>query len=138
MKEMFGKWGLDLYEKVRGRDDSPVLEDYEVKSVGEQETFPEDTRNSDFILKCLMAMAKNVMARFFQLGFKTFRTVVVIVRFSDFETKTRSRTISEPSGSQKKLETEAIKLLLPFLDRRENPKKKMFRLIGIRIEKLEK
>ena len=138
MKEMFGKWGLDLYEKIRGRDDSPVQEDYEVKSVGEQETFSEDTRDSNFIVKKLMEMCKNVMARLSESGFKSFRTVVVIVRFADFETKTRSHTLSQPEDSQKKLETEALKLILPFLDRRENPKKKLIRLIGLRVERLLK
>jgi DNA polymerase IV (DinB-like DNA polymerase) len=32
----------------------------------------------------------------------------------------------------------AMKLLMPFLDRRENPRRKLLRLIGVRVEKLEK
>ena len=31
-----------------------------------------------------------------------------------------------------------MKLLMPFLDRRENPKRKLIRLIGVRVEKLGK
>ena len=31
-----------------------------------------------------------------------------------------------------------MKLLMPFLDHRENPKRKMIRLIGVRVEKLGK
>jgi hypothetical protein len=31
-----------------------------------------------------------------------------------------------------------MKLLMPFLDQRENPKRKLIRLIGVRVEKLEK
>ena len=31
-----------------------------------------------------------------------------------------------------------MKLLIPFLDRRENPKGKLIRLIGVRVEKLGK
>jgi hypothetical protein len=31
-----------------------------------------------------------------------------------------------------------MKLLMPFLDRRENPKHKLIRLIGVRVEKLGK
>jgi len=30
-----------------------------------------------------------------------------------------------------------LKLLLPFLDGRENPRRKMIRLIGVKIEKLQ-
>jgi hypothetical protein len=36
----------------------------------------------------------------------------------------------------KQLEAEALKLFLPFLDRRENPQRKLIRLIGVRVEKL--
>jgi len=35
------------------------------------------------------------------------------------------------------LQREALKLLLPFLDHRENPQRKLFRLLGLRVEKLE-
>jgi hypothetical protein len=35
------------------------------------------------------------------------------------------------------LESEALQLLLPFLDSRENPKRKKIRLVGVRAEKLE-
>jgi DNA polymerase IV (DinB-like DNA polymerase) len=34
------------------------------------------------------------------------------------------------------LRREAMKLLLPFLDWRENPQRKLIRLLGLRVEKL--
>ena len=37
----------------------------------------------------------------------------------------------------KKFELETLKLILPFLDKRKNPKLKKIRLVGVRIEKLE-
>jgi len=36
------------------------------------------------------------------------------------------------------LEEEARKLFLPFLDERENPQGKLIRLLGVRVEKLER
>lgn len=138
LQQMFGKWGLDLYEKVRGHDDSPIQEDYEVKSVGEQETFAKDTRDCNFIMGCLMRMCEGILRRFLEAGFKTFRTVVVTIRFADFETKSRSHTLAAPTNNLKDLEFEAIKLLLPFLDHRENPRLKLIRMIGVRIEKMTK
>jgi len=59
------------------------------------------------------------------------------VRFADFETHTRARTLPQPAETVAALEFEAWKLLLPFLDRRENLKRKPIRLIGVRIEKLQ-
>ncbi|KKW45391.1 MAG: hypothetical protein A3A43_03580 [Candidatus Liptonbacteria bacterium RIFCSPLOWO2_01_FULL_56_20] len=138
MREMLGKWGADLYEKVRGRDASPLVEEWEAKSIGEQETFEQDTKDLHFVTERLQALARTVVKRLGAGGFKTFRTVVLTVRFSDFETKTRSRTLETPTDSYETLEFETMKLLLPFFDKRENPRKKLIRLIGVRVEKLSK
>ena len=35
------------------------------------------------------------------------------------------------------LKREAFKLMMPFLDRRENPQNKKIRLLGVRVEKLQ-
>jgi DNA polymerase IV (DinB-like DNA polymerase) len=132
----FGKWGRALYERVRGRDDDPVQESGEVKSIGEQETFLHDTLESHTLMAHIKAMGRDVLARLAHAGYGTFRTVVVTVRFADFETKSRSHTLPQPMASMKDLEVEVMKLFLPFLDRRENPELKLIRLIGVRVEKL--
>lgn len=131
-----GKWGGDLYRKARGEDDSPVQESDEVKSVGEQETFGEDTRDLGFLTERLKYLAGEVHRRFTAGGFKIFRTVVLTVRFADFETKSRTHTLAEPSGERGVIEFETLKLLLPFVDTRENPARKKIRLLGVRVEKL--
>jgi len=136
MVEMLGKWGGDLYHKIRGIDDSEVTEEYEVKSIGEQETFLEDSLDFKFVMERLQALCQGVFRSFKQSDFKSFKNVTVTVRFSGFETKSRSHTISKPSATLTILKGEAIKLLMPFFDARENPNRKKIRLIGVRIEKL--
>jgi DNA polymerase IV (DinB-like DNA polymerase) len=136
LQALLGRWGFDLYEKVRGRDESPVVEAYEAKSIGEQETFLEDTDAPAFVSERLRTLCQNVFERFRDSGFGGFRTVVITVRFADFETKTRSHTLREGVATREVLETEAFQLFQPFLDSRENPKRKKFRLVGVRIEKL--
>jgi DNA polymerase IV (DinB-like DNA polymerase) len=136
--ERFGKWGPSLYERIRGRHDSPLVTEWEPKSVGEQETFAQDTRDLEFIFSRLWFLCREVCRRFTAGGFHTFRTVVVTVRFSDFETFTRSYTLPQPAESPRTLRFHAMKLLMPFLDRRENPRHKLLRLIGVRVEKLGK
>jgi DNA polymerase IV (DinB-like DNA polymerase) len=137
-RAMFGKRGSDLYEKAHGRDESPVEETYEVKSIGEQETFERDTRDSEFLVERLRAICRDVMGRLAAEGCTHFRTVVLTVRFADFETKSRSHTLSSPTSDPIVLEEEARKLFLPFLDERENPQGKLIRLLGVRVEKLER
>src|SRR5207247_2580438 len=76
-------------------------------------------------------------AELVRLGIRLVRDLKRLSRNADFETHTRAYTITQPADSVAALEFEAWKLLLPFLDRRENPKRKPIRLIGVRIEKLQ-
>ena len=138
LQGMFGKRGLDFHEKVHGRDESPVQENYEAKSIGEQETFQEDTRDSQTLVERLRTRCQDVVRRVLVEGFTHFRRVVLTVRFADFETHSRSHTFPSPSADLRILEEEATKLFVPFLDERENPHGKLIRLIGVRVEKLER
>ncbi|MBI2640164.1 MAG: DNA polymerase IV [Candidatus Sungbacteria bacterium] len=135
--EWFGKWGGDMYEKARGIDDDPVAEDRAAKSIGEQETFEKDTFDSRILIRALQKLARSVFANAKDQNF-LFKTVSITVRFIDFETKTRAHTLKTTVRDYKAFEREALKLFLPFLDRRENPKKKLIRLIGVRAEHVQR
>jgi len=135
---MFGAWGTTLSEYSRGNSDEPVSGERETKSIGEQETFAEDTLDPGFILERVRALIACVFERFSQNGFRTFRTVVLTVRFADFTTTTRSHTSRAALGTRTALDGEALRLLLPFLDARENPGRKKIRLVGVRVEKFSR
>ncbi|HWO41394.1 MAG TPA: DNA polymerase IV [Candidatus Eisenbacteria bacterium] len=138
--EWFGKWGARLFEKVRGIDDSEVSNDWTRKSLGEQETFEADTRDQSIIIARLDRMAERIIAKLLAKEFKGFRTVTLTVRFSDFQTSNRSRTLKDGVSIEgdvsSRLKETAASLLMPFFDARENPRDKAFRLIGLRVEKL--
>ena len=138
--EWFGKWGTRLFEKVRGVDDSEVSNESTRKSLGEQETFAQDTRDPALVTARLDAMAERIIAKLKEKEFTGFRTVTVTVRFGDFQTTHRSRSfkggVSVEDNGEPRLKEAAQTLLLPFFDARENPRAKAFRLIGLRVEKL--
>ncbi len=134
--EWLGKWGDDVYERARGVSLSPVSNEWERKSVGEQETFEQDTLDRSFVLERARALAAGVFARMLADGVRGFRTVTVTVRFEHFVTVSRSLTAETPLLTQDALEGTAHRLLLPFFDERENPKSRRIRLIGVRVEKL--
>ena len=136
LAEAMGKWGAWLLGMARGRDDSPVEESGEIKSIGEQETFLEDTLDAGLILSRLEDMAARVIGRMKAEGFKGFRTGVLIIRFADFETRTKSTTVKSPVSTADGLMILITPLLEPFLNGRQNPELKMVRLIGLRVEKL--
>jgi DNA polymerase IV (DinB-like DNA polymerase) len=140
LTEWFGKWGQRLFEKASGIDDSEVSNEWTRKSLGEQETFEEDTRSQSIVLERLDLMAERIIAKLRGKEFKGFRTVTVTIRFGDFQTANRSRTIKDGirigDDALRRLKEEARSLIQPFFDNRENPRRKAFRLIGLRVEKL--
>jgi DNA polymerase IV (DinB-like DNA polymerase) len=142
LTEWFGKWGQRLFEKARGIDDSAVSNDWTRKSLGEQETFEQDTRSSAVITERLHSMAERIIGKLREKEFMGFRTVTVTVRFADFQTSNRSRslksgiTVNNNEQALELLKQEALSLLDPFFDTRENPRGKAIRLIGLRVEKL--
>ena len=136
LREWFGKGGEDLHRKARGLSDDPVSNDWERKSVGEQETFEADSLDHAFVLGRAHELASTVFRRFVAERFSAFRTVMVTVRFSGFMTVSRSKTGKAPFTGEEELQAEVRQLLEPFFDARENPKAKKIRLIGVRVEKL--
>jgi DNA polymerase IV (archaeal DinB-like DNA polymerase) len=142
LTEWFGKWGQRLFEKARGIDDSVVSNEWTRKSLGEQETFEQDTHSRSEVTKRLYAMAERIIGKLRGKEFSGFRTITLTVRFSDFQTSNRSRsfksgiTVNNNDQAIELLKQETLSLLEPFFDGRENPRGKAIRLIGLRLEKL--
>jgi DNA polymerase IV (DinB-like DNA polymerase) len=126
----FGKFGATLFEQARGRDDRPVEEKHEVKSIGQQTTFAEDTNNRGLLLKTLATLASDVHGQL-QAGTFLYRTVTVIIRFANFETHTSSHTLRKHTESIATLKAQSLKLALPFLQSRRK-----MRLVGVRVSHL--
>jgi DNA polymerase IV (DinB-like DNA polymerase) len=131
-----GRWGTDLAAKARGISDGPVASHYERKSIGEQTTFQEDTLDAGFILERAQSLTRHVFHGLTSRNFTSFRTIAITVRFSNFTTLTRSHTPKTPVATEDAMWVGVLRLLLPFLDRRENPRLRPIRLIGVRAERL--
>ena len=46
---MFGKVGESIYEKARGVDNTPLILEEIIKSIGKEHTFEKDTRDPEII-----------------------------------------------------------------------------------------
>jgi DNA polymerase IV (DinB-like DNA polymerase) len=136
LAEWFGRWGEDLHAKARGSSDSVVSNEWEPKSVGEQETFEVNTLDADFILERVRGLAAEVFTRLQRQGFRACRTVTITVRFAHFRTVTRAHTLRGEIASETALYGAAAELFAPFFDARANPRGTKIRLIGVRAEKL--
>lgn len=138
LEEMFGKHGVSMYYSTKGIDDTPITEYHEVKSIGEQITFDKNTLDFAFIFDMFRGLSDNVFNKFIRSDFFKFYTLIITIRFADFETKTSSKSFKQgiTQNEKKRFNLEVLKLILPFLDKRRNPRKKLIRLIGVRVEKL--
>lgn len=89
--QRFGKFGHSLYRKVRGIDNSPVKVDRDRKSVGKESTFLEDLKTEEEITQALRQLANKVQESL-KRNQKHGKTVVLKMRYGDFDTQTRRRT----------------------------------------------
>lgn len=119
-----------LHELAWGRDPRAVAPGREEKSLGHETTFEIDVVDPDAIHRTLLELADAVGARLRRAGVRA-RTVSLKLRFSDFATITRSRTLSEATDVGRRLAEEARSLYDAA-----NPDRRPVRLVGVRAEQL--
>jgi DNA polymerase IV (archaeal DinB-like DNA polymerase) len=127
LTETFGVAGTQMYIMAHGVDRSEVEERTGIKSISHETTFEEDTADVQGVLQALDVLAEEV-SKEAQDQKLFFKTVTIKVRFENFETHTRSKTLQFMTSRPKDLKKNARELLLPFLqlDRK-------VRLIGVRV-----
>lgn len=86
--------GRQLHALAHNRDDRAVEPDRLVRSVGHEETFPVDHRDRAVLVAEATRLADRTAARLRASGHRA-RTVQLKVRFGDFRTITRSRTLPD-------------------------------------------
>ncbi len=119
-----------LYELSWGRDERSVETNEPEKSVGNEETFSKDLDQAEDILREVLRLSEKVAARLRQAGLMG-RTITLKVRFSNFSTITRSKTLLDPTDVAKEI-YEVAKTLFEGLKLDQV----RVRLVGVRVEKL--
>jgi DNA polymerase-4 len=97
LEETFGRWGTALYRKARGIDSYEFFIDAEPKSLSHNQTFGEDTNDRELLHSTLSYLCQKASKRLRDAGLHA-GTVTLTLRFADFKTITRNRTLAEPSG----------------------------------------
>jgi DNA polymerase-4 len=132
LTEKFGKsYGHYLYDASRGMDDSPLVTYWEPKSISREMTFQVDVKDWQTIAKALAALAKEVVDDIKDHGYRA-KTITIKIRFSDFQTFTRAKTISDYTDSEEEIRRAAFTCL------KRIELNKRVRLIGVRASSLEK
>lgn len=130
--QRFGKWGLALHERANGKDPRQVEPETESKQYSTEETFPKDLLSIAVMQEKLKSYAQEVFFGLRESG-RMGRTVILKVKYHDFETITRSKTLlSQPQTWMQVYETACSLFLKKTL-----AGKKPIRLLGIGISGLE-
>lgn len=119
-----------LHDLANGRDPRSVVTERHEKSVGHEETFATDVLNRAVLERELLRLSARTGERLRAKGLEA-RTIAIKVRWSDFETVTRSRTLMEATNVTRRI-TETARALFADLDDLRRP----VRLIGVRGEQL--
>lgn len=122
--------GRHVWNFAFGRDERPVQARTEAKSLGKETTFPVDVPDGPQLRAHLARLVASVGERMRRRGLYP-RTVTVKVRFPDFTTRTRSRTVAEGIRDDETLFRHASALLDGFRLRRP------LRLLGVSVSQFQ-
>jgi len=122
--------GPALHALAWGRDSRPVMPTRRERSIGADETFSFDVDDPAYIHRELLKLSDRTAARVRAAGM-VGRTISIKVRFSDFTTITRSRTLRDPTDVSREIYTTAQALFDGLGLQRAR-----LRLVGVRMEGL--
>jgi nucleotidyltransferase/DNA polymerase involved in DNA repair len=125
LRQMLGmSLGSHLHELARGHDERPVVPDWEPKSISNETTFEEDTRDRELLVQTIRRLSESVGRRLRRENYRA-RKVTLKLRYEPFETHTRQVSVKQPVDTDEEIMRLALSLFSQFtLDRR-------IRLIGV-------
>jgi DNA polymerase IV len=129
--KQFGKTGHFYYQIARGIDERPVNPNRIRKSIGAETSFDPDLEDIDKIEQALNAIAQVVEQRLERTGAKG-RTIMLKVKFADYQQITRSRTMLEFIDGESQ-----VSLLAQELLRSVEIEQQKVRLLGITLSNLD-
>jgi DNA polymerase IV len=122
--------GPALYALAWGRDSRPVMPTRRERSIGADETFSFDVDDPAYIRRELLKLSDRTAARVRAAGM-VGRRITIKVRFSDFTTITRSKTLRDPTDVSRDIYATALALFDALGLQRAR-----LRLVGVRMEGL--
>jgi DNA polymerase-4 len=126
LERIVGTNAARLRQLAHGIDDRPVVVGEESKSIGAEETFPEDINDGAVLIRHLDTLVERVAKRLRKEGFLT-RTIHLKARYPDFQTVTRAQTLRTATATTQTIRDAARDLFDKRLDRKDRP----LRLIGV-------
>jgi DNA polymerase-4 len=134
LTKQFGAISERLHEMGLGLDDSPVVpfdEEEDVKSINHSVTLEEDTSDPNILRKVLFQLSERVSRRMRKESFYGSR-VAITVRYSDFYTFSKQKTLSQWMNSGNEIYRHSLELFESI------PHPKPIRLLGVGVSLMKK
>jgi len=132
LKQSFGKSGEHFWRLAQGLDDRLVVADREAKSISHETTFAADIRDIDVLQAWLLDLTEQVAHRLRRNNMHG-RTINLKVRYANFDTITRSKSLPQPTNATNTLWSVVSELLNTQLPNRPL----VVRLLGVGISNLQ-
>ncbi len=132
LTQRFGKYGVYLSALAWGHDERAVQSAREAKSRGSETTFLEDEWSVAALSHTLHGLCEQVAAELESMGARA-RTVTLKLRYADFTTITRSRSLARPLDDASTLYEVARDLLVTATE----AGRVAVRLIGVSVSSLQ-
>jgi DNA polymerase-4 len=128
-----GEHGIDLWQRANGIDEGEVQSEHVPKSVGHSHTFDANTLDTAKIESTLLRLSEGVGRRLRDHTLRG-RTITMTLRVAPFETRTRQRTLREPTDDDVTIYRIARQLLRDALaEDREGGRSSPVRLVGVSV-----
>ncbi|MFW0859067.1 MAG: DNA polymerase IV [Dehalococcoidia bacterium] len=131
LKSRFGASGELLHRYANGIDNRKVEPPGAARSISRETTFDKDTRDRPLLEATFRYLSERVGAEL-RRGGKQTRCVTLKLRYADFTTITRSRTLKQASNTDQTIFDTGLELLNKALAQEKQP----VRLIGIGVSNL--
>src|SRR5579864_7571709 len=125
LERVFGQWGDALYRKARGGDSYEFVIDAEPKSISHNHTFGEDSSDLEQLNAMLSHLSQKACKRLREAGLST-RTLTLTIRYAGFDTRTRAKTLAEPT----QLDSDIFRVFQALFAEHRDTKRKV-RLVGV-------
>jgi DNA polymerase-4 len=130
LKDEFGKAGVKLFFLSRGMDNREVKSQSQIKSISHEETFIDNISDQDKLFAYLFKMSEKVSFRLHSNSLKG-NTIFIKVRYSDFSTYSRQKSLKTAVNSSEEIYQTAKTLL-----EKNNLLNKPLRLLGAGVSNL--
>ncbi|MGZ3686918.1 MAG: DNA polymerase IV [Bdellovibrionota bacterium] len=131
LEQIVGRYGAFLHDLAHGRDDRAVDPNQDTKSCGTETTFSRDVRDARELAETVREQARELAAELKKIK-RPARTITLKLRYSDFKTITRSRTLHRYTDEATRIAKTAVELLRESTEAGRRP----VRLVGVSLTNL--